>query len=62
MKVLKHFDIDRLFSNTEKTGATFAETAQLVTYLSVPECLLLDASLVFLRKRVTERVTFVPFH
>ena len=57
MKVLMHFDIDRLFSNTEKTGATFAETAQL-TYLSVPECLLLVASLVFLRKRVTERVTY----
>ena len=57
MKVLMHFDNDRLFSNTEKTGATFAETAQL-TYLSVPECLLLVASLVFLRKRVTERVTY----
>ena len=57
MKVLMHFDNDRLFSNTEKTGATFAETAQL-TCLSVPECLLLVASLVFLRKRVTERVTY----
>ena len=60
MKVLMHFDIDRLFSNTEKTGATFAETAQL-TCLSVPECFLLVASLVFLRKG-SLKGSLIPFH
>ena len=59
MKVLMHFDIDRLFSNTEKTEAQHLQKPHSShTSVSVPECLLLVASLVFLRKRVTERVTY----